>query len=359
MTTSLAHSPAAVTTRPTGALHERIRRDPGSFRVLTGDRPTGPLHVGHLFGTLRNRVRLQRLGVEMFVLIADYQVLTDRDVATRLAEHVDELMLDYLAVGIDPHGPQAATIFTHSAVEPLNQLILPFLSLVSVAELRRNPTVKDEIAAAGLTSISGLMLTYPVHQAADILFCRANLVPVGRDQGPHVEITRLIARRFNARYCAGAPLFAEPEVMLGEAPLLTGLDGGKMSKSRGNAIALSATADETAALIRRARTDSGRVITYDPRQRPGVAGLLQLAALCLGRDPRDVADEVGGAGAAALKGLATDAVNEYLRPIRARRAQFATDRGELRRILREGNERATEVAADTLAAVRTAMGMSY
>ena len=359
MTTSLANSPAAVPTRPGAALYERIGRDPESFRVLTGDRPTGPLHVGHLFGTLRNRVHLQRLGVEMFILIADYQVLTDRDVATRVAEHVDELMLDYLAVGIEPSGPHAATIFTHSAVAPLNQLMLPFLSLISVAELRRNPTVKDEVAAAGLTSVSGLMLTYPVHQAADILFCRANLVPVGSDQSPHVEVARLIARRFNARYCADAPLFAEPEVMLGEAPLLTGLEGTKMSKSRGNAIALSATADETAALIRRARTDSDRVITYDPQHRPGVAGLLQLAGLCLGRDPRDVADEVGGAGAAALKRLATDAVNEYLRPIRGRRAQFATDRGELRRILREGNKRATDIAADTLAAVRTAMGMSY
>ncbi|HUK69886.1 MAG TPA: tryptophan--tRNA ligase [Streptosporangiaceae bacterium] len=340
-------------------LEDRILADPGSFRVLTGDRPTGPLHVGHLFGTLRNRVLLQRRGVELFVLIADYQVLTDRDLATGLGRQVEDLLLDYLAVGIEPAGANAATIFTHSAVGPLNQLMLPFLSLVSVAELQRNPTVKDEIAAAGITSVTGLMLTYPVHQAADILFCRANLVPVGRDQAPHVELTRLIARRFNARHCRGEPLFPEPEVLLGEVPMLPGTDGRKMSKSRGNAITLAATADETATLIRRAQTDSDRFITYAPERRPGVAGLLQLAAACLRRTPEDLADEVGGSGGAGLKMLATEAVNEYLRPIRQRRSQFGADRGELRRILREGNERATAIADQTLTDVRQAMGMAY
>jgi tryptophanyl-tRNA synthetase len=354
MMTGLSLRPATTT-----ALDDRILADPGSFRVLTGDRPTGPLHVGHLFGTLQNRVRLQRLGIPLFVLIADYQVLTDRDVARRLPAHVDDLLLDYLAAGIEPDGPNPATIFAHSAVGPLNQLILPFLSLVSVAELRRNPTVKEEIAAAGISSVSGLMLTYPVHQAADILFCRANLVPVGSDQAPHVELTRLIARRFNARYCQGAPLFQEPEVLLSDVPLLPGLDGGKMSKSRGNAIALAATADETAAAIRRARTDSARHIDFDPQRRPGVAGLLQLAAVCLGKTPQDVAAGIGGSGSAALKRLATEAVNEYLRPIRQRRARFAADRGELRRILRTGNERAAAIAERTLRSVREAMDMIY
>lgn len=343
----------------TAALADRIRRDPCSLRVLTGDRPTGPLHVGHLFGTLQNRVGLQRLGARLFVVIADYQALTDRAVAPRLTEHVEGLLLDYLATGIDPGGPNPATIFTHSAVEPLNQLIVPFLSLVSVAELRRNPTVREEIATAGLTSVPGLMLVYPVHQAADILFCRANLVPVGRDQSPHVELARVIARRFNARYCPGKPLFEEPGPLFGAAPRLPGLDGAKMSKSRGNTIALSATADETAALIRRARTDPGRVITYDARERPGVASLLELTALCEGRTPAEIASEVGGAGAAGLKRRATEAVNTYLRPIRKRRAEFAADRGELRRILRGGNERASEIATRTLSAVRSAMGTSY
>ncbi|GAB2607575.1 tryptophan--tRNA ligase [Streptomyces capparidis] len=338
------------------ALEELILRDPGRFRVLTGDRPTGRLHLGHYFGTLRNRVRLQDLGVEMFVIIADYQVLTDRDVADDLTGHVEELVLDHLAVGVDP---ARSTIFTHSAVPALNQLLLPFLSLVSVAELNRNPTVKDEIAHSRQSSVSGLMFTYPVHQAADILFCKANLVPVGQDQLPHLELTRTVARRFNDRYGAGAAVFPQPDALLSDAPALLGTDGTKMSKSRGNAITLAADADETARLIKGAKTDSERRVTYDPETRPEVSSLLLLAALCLDRTPQQVADDIGSAGAAALKRTVTEAVNEYLAPIRARRAQYARDRAHLRRTLREGNERARAVADATLAEVRTAMNSHY
>ncbi|WP_248958698.1 tryptophan--tRNA ligase [Sphaerisporangium perillae] len=248
-------------------LEKQIRQDPGRFRVLTGDRPTGRLHLGHYFGTLHNRVRLQDLGVRTFLIIADYQVLTDRDVADDLSGHVEELVLDYLAAGIDP---TRTTIFTHSAVPALNQLLLPFLSLVSVAELSRNPTVKDEITHSRRSSVSGLMFTYPAHQAADILFCKANLVPVGQDQLPHLELTRTIARRFNDRYGGGTTVFHQPDALLSAAPLLLGTDGTKMSKSRGNAITLAAGADETAWLIRGAKTDSQRHITYDPATRPEV-----------------------------------------------------------------------------------------
>lgn len=228
-------------------LEELILKEPGRFRVLTGDRSAGRLHLGHYFGTLHNRVRLQDLGVEMFVVIADYQVLTDRDVADNLTGHVEELVLDYLAVGVDP---ARSTIFTHSAVPALNQLLLPFLSLVSVAELGRNPTVKDEIAHSRQSSVSGLMFTYPAHQAADILFCKANLVPAGQDQLPHLELTRTIARRFNDRYGADTAVFPQPEALLSSAPHLLGTDGTKMSKSRGTAIGLAADADETARLIK-------------------------------------------------------------------------------------------------------------
>ncbi|WP_436789251.1 tryptophan--tRNA ligase [Yinghuangia sp. YIM S10712] len=322
-------------------------------RVLTGDRPTGRLHLGHYFGTLHNRVRLQDAGVETYLVIADYQVLTDRDTADRLDEHVEDLVLDYLAAGIDP---ARTTMFVHSAVPALNQLLLPFLSLVSIAELGRNPTVKDEIAHSRQASVSGLMFTYPAHQAADILFCKADLVPVGQDQLPHLEVTRSIARRFNDRY---GPVFPEPGALLSDTPLLLGTDGTKMSKSRGNAIALSATADETARLIRRATTDAGRHITYDPDHRPGVSGLLRLAALCLGRKPEDIAAEIGGAGAARLKQIVTEAVNEHFAPLRARRAELAADRTAVRTILREGNARANDLADATLHEVRNAMGMSY
>src|SRR3984957_20070207 len=190
-----------VTLQRSTDLEAEISIDASRFTVLTGDRPTGPLHLGHYFGTLANRVRLQDAGARLFVLVADYQVLTDRDVADRLGDHVAGLVADYLAIGIDP---DRSTIFAHSAVPALNQLLLPFLSLVSVPELQRNPTVKEEIAVSSQDRVSGLMLTYPVHQAADILFCKANLVPVGQDQLPHLEITRVIARRFNARY--GTPV---------------------------------------------------------------------------------------------------------------------------------------------------------
>ncbi|MDA3627655.1 tryptophan--tRNA ligase [Saccharopolyspora sp. WRP15-2] len=350
MTSLIETAPAA---RRSAELEELIQRQPQQFRVLTGDRPTGLLHLGHYFGTLHNRVRLQDQGVEMMVIIADYQVLTDRDIAEHLQQRVEDLVLDYLAAGIDP---QRATIFTHSAVAALNQLLLPFLSLVSVSELSRNPTVKDEIAHSRQAAVSGLMFTYPAHQAADILFCKANLVPVGQDQLPHLELTRTIARRFNDRY---RPLFPQPEALLSAAPLLLGTDGTKMSKSRGNAILLSSAADETARLLRGAKTDSQRHITYDPQARPEVSSLLLLAGLCSGRDPQELAEEIGSGGAALLKKVVTESVNEHLAPLRARRAQFATDRTYLREILRRGNARANALAEQTLAEVREAMGTCY
>ena len=343
----------AASERRSADLEKQIRREPRRFRVLTGDRPTGPLHLGHYFGTLQNRVRLQDIGVELFVVVADYQVLTDRDSAGNLGEYVTGLLLDYLAIGIDP---ARATIFAHSAVPALNQLLLPFLSLVSVPELRRNPTVKDEIANSRQSSVSGLMFTYPVHQAADILFCKANLVPVGQDQLPHVELTRLIARRFNERY---GTVFGEPSALLSKAPLLLGTDGGKMSKSRGNAIAIGATADETRRLIKGAKTDSVRDISYEPKTRPEVSSLVLLAALSLDRDPVTVAEQIGAGGAVKLKDTVTEAVNERFAAIRARRAELATDPGYLRQVLRDGCRRAAEIGEATLDEVRATMGMRY
>ena len=287
------------------------------------------------------------------MLVADYQVLTDRDSAEHLDDYVTGLVLDYLACGIDP---RRSVIFAHSAVPALNQLLLPFLSLVSVPELQRNPTVKDEISHSRQSSVSGLMFTYPVHQAADILFCKATLVPVGQDQLPHVELTRLIARRFNERYGA---VFPVPDALLSDAPLLLGTDGGKMSKSRGNAIALGATADETARLIKGAKTDSIRHVSYDPAARPEVSSLLLLAALAAERDPAELAAQIGDGGARRLKAVVTEAVNERLAPIRARRAQLATEPGYIRQVLRDGNDRAREIANATLGEVRSAMSMTY
>ncbi|GLZ79295.1 tryptophan--tRNA ligase [Actinorhabdospora filicis] len=330
-----------------------IAQNPGAHRVLTGERPTGSLHVGHYFGTLQNRVLLQDLGVDMFIVIADYQVLTDRDVAGNLPAIVEGVVLDYLAVGIDP---AKATIFAHSSVAALNQLLLPFLSLVSTAELSRNPTVKDEIAASGRSQVSGLMFTYPVHQAADLLFCKSTLVPVGDDQLPHIELTRTIARRFNDRY---AQLFPLPEAMLSHAPRLLGTDGRKMGKSGGNAVSIKSSADETAAIVKTAKTDAERRITFEPERRPEVSNLVLLAALAAGRDPHEVAEEIGDGGAAVLKRVVTEAVNERLAPVRARRAEYAAEPGLVRGILREGGERANAVADQTLLEVKEAMLTYY
>ncbi len=195
-----------------------------------------------------------------------------------------------------------------------------------------------------------------MHQAADILFCRGNLVPVGKDNLPHVEITRTIARRFNERYDR---VFAEPEAMLTTTPELPGLDGRKMSKSYGNAIALGMSADETAQVIRRAATDSDRRITFDPDSRPGVSALLTTAAVCAGRTPEAIAEEIGDSGAGALKKAATEAVNEFLADHRTRRRELERNPSAVREILSAGNARANVIAEETLAEVRTAMGMDY
>jgi tryptophanyl-tRNA synthetase len=285
-------------------------------------------------------------------VLADYQVITDRDTADNVSINVHEAVLDYLAAGLDP---ASTTIFTHSSVPALNQLLLPFLSLVSEAELHRNPTIKAELAASG-RALSGLMLTYPVHQAADILFCKGNLVPVGKDNLPHVELTRTIARRFNDRY---DDVFPEPESLVTASPEVPGVDGRKMSKSYGNAIALGMTADETAAVIRRAHTDSDRHITFDPVGRPGIAALLTTAALCAGTTPELIAEQIGSRGAAELKRVATDTINDYFAAHRRRRAELARDRSAVMDVLQAGVERANAVAETTLDEVRSAMGMHY
>ena len=320
-------------------------------RVLTGERPTGALHLGHYFGTLANRLELQRSGVDMLIVVADYQVIADRDHPGDIPRVVREMVLDYLGCGLDP---EQTTIFVHSAVPALHQLMLPFLSLVGMGELSRNPTVKEEIRLSGRSTVSGLMMTYPVHQAADVLFCKADLVPVGKDQLPHLEVTRSIARRFNERY---GEVFPVPEPMLGEAPVLLGLDGRKMGKSTGNAISLRDTGDEIATKVRAARTDAERLITFEPDRRPEVANLLRIAALCAGQDPGALADEIGLGGASALKSVVAEAVDAFLAPIRQRRALF--DSADVAAVLRRGEERTNALADETLAQVRAAMGMVY
>lgn len=356
--------------------------NPSAYRVLTGDRPTGQLHIGHLFGSILNRVHLQNLGVETFLLIADYQVITDRDDLTNLRENTYSLILDNLAAGLDP---EKTVYFAHSQIPQLNQLMLPFLSLISEAELHRNPTVKAELEAARSASnrqMTGLMLTYPVHQAADILFCKGDIVPVGKDQLPHIEVTRTLARRFNERFCGvdysaltpnGEPngiekaVFKEPTALLASSAHVPGLDGRKMSKSFGNSIMLSYTEDETAEVIKKSPTDSVRAISFDPDKRLGVSSLLTVCALARGLETggvgeRQIAEEINADpkyGAGLLKALTTEAINEYLRPHRERRAELDKDPEQVWDVLRRGNVKAREVAANTLREVQEAMGMVY
>lgn len=360
---ALANSTDEASLRRTQARSEEIAAQIGEhpeyFRMLTGARPTGHLHLGHYFGTMQSWKQLQDANVDTWILVADYQVITDRDGVGPLRERVLSLVADALAVGVDP---ERSTIFTHSAVPALNQLMLPFLSLVTESELHRNPTVKAELEATDGRAMSGLMLTYPVHQAADILFCQANLVPVGKDQLPHLEQARLIAQRFDKRYGRADkkhPVFRRPEALLSEAPLLLGLDGAKMSKSRGNTIEIRMNADQTAKLIKKAKTDSQRTITYDPCERPEVSNLLMLASLCNGRDPRQLAEEIGDGGAGKLKALVTEAINDYFAPIRQRRQELAANEDYLLEVLHAGNDKANQVASETLDNVRKAMKMDY
>jgi tryptophanyl-tRNA synthetase len=334
-----------------------IEKNPSKYRVLTGDRPTGRLHIGHYFGSLQNRVRLSKLGVPTMILIADYQVLTDHDAFNEISQNTKQLVIDYLAAGIEPS--DNVIIYPHSYIPEANQLMVPFLTLVSNAELSRNPTVKEEIQAAGLKSVNAGMYTYPVHQAVDILFCKGNVVPAGKDQLPHIEMARTIARRFNEKFCKGRePIFPEPNVLLSKTPHIMGLDGSqKMSKSRGNAIMLSATEDETAALIKKAKTDGDRNITYDPINRPEVANLLMLISLCTKEEPEAVAARIGNGGGGMLKNELTIALNEALRPLRQRRKELEAEPAYIQQVLRDGVTKAREIAIKTLDEVREVMNM--
>lgn len=341
-------------------IEEDLVKNPKKYRVLTGDRPTGHLHIGHYFGSLQNRVRLANMGVPTMILIADYQVLTDHDAFDKISQNTKQLVIDYLAAGIDP-SKQDVIIYPHSYVPEANQLMIPFLTLVSNAELSRNPTVKEEIQAAGLTNVNAGMYTYPVHQAVDILFCKGNVVPAGKDQLPHIEMARTIASRFNKKFCTDTgkePVFPLPEVLLSKTPMILGLDGSqKMSKSRGNAIMLSATEDETAKLIKKAKTDQYRNITYDPVNRPEVANLLSLISLCTGEEPESIAQRIGDGGGGMLKKVLTEAMNEKLRPLRQKRAQLEADPAYIRQVLLDGSAKAREIGIKTLEEVRERMNM--
>lgn len=338
-------------------LKKELYEDPNKFTVLTGDRPTGNLHIGHYFGSISNRVELQNIGVETYITIADYQVLTDRDVFDDISKCVLELTLDYLACGLDPSNNKTY-IFPHSYIPELNQLTIPFLNLVSHSELSKNPTTKEEIRSSNMSNVNAGMYIYPVHQAADILFCKSNVIPVGKDQLPHIELTRKIAKRFNKKF--NKKVFNYPTPLLSDSPSILGLDGNqKMSKSRNNSIMIKSSEEETTKLIMSAKTDSEREIFFDPINRPEVSNLLKLASLCLKETPESIADKIGNQGSKKLKEITADALNNYFYPIRNKRKELENDMPYIKEVLNKGIYKARETAIKTLDEVQGAMNMKF
>lgn len=341
--------------------------------ILTGDRPTGKLHIGHYVGSLRRRVELQNSGLydRIFVFEADGQALTDNiDNPAKVRSNVIEVALDYLAVGLDP---TKTTLFIQSQIPELCELTFYFMDLVSVARLQRNPTVKTEIGMRGFgESIPVGFFTYPVSQAADIAAFRATHVPAGEDQEPMIEQCREIVRRFNHIY---GETLTEPEIMLPDNSAclrLPGTDGkAKMSKSLGNCIYLADTADEVERKVKSMYTDPGHLRVSDPGKIEGNCVFTYLDAFCcpehFGRYLPDYAslDELkahymrGGLGDMKVKKFLGAVMQEMLEPIRKRRAEWESDIPSVVEILRKGCEEAREVAADTMDDVRRAMKINY
>lgn len=324
--------------------------------ILTGDRPTGPLHLGHYAGSLRTRLALQGRCTQT-LLIADLQALTDMgDRVAHVAEHVEEVALDYLASGIDP---SVTTIAVQSRLPALAELTVLYLNLVTVARLERNPTVKTEIELRGFArDIPAGFLCYPVSQAADITGFRATLVPVGEDQLPMIEQTNEIVRRVNR--LADAAVLPECRALLSSTPRLPGIDGRKASKSLGNAIPLSATSDDLRRLVHAMYTDPGHVRAADPGRVEGNVVFAHLDAF--DPDVEAVAQlkaqyRRGGLGDAALKRRLVDVLEGVIGPIRTRREALARDRTHVRKVLREGSGRADEVTRSVRASVRAAFAL--
>jgi tryptophanyl-tRNA synthetase len=326
--------------------------------VLTGDRPTGPLHLGHYVGSLQNRVELQHTH-RQYIIIADMQALTDNaDDPTKIRKGVLEVALDYLAVGIDPH---VSTIFVQSMVPELAELTMYFLNLVTVARLQRNPTVKEEMKQKGFgANVPAGFLTYPVSQASDITAFKANLIPVGGDQLPMIEQTLEIVRRFNKIYGA---VLVEPEALVSRVERLPGIDGkSKMGKSLGNAIYLSDSPASVKQKVMSMFTDPNHLRASDPGKVEGNPVFSYLDAF----DPdRDALEEMkahyiqGGLGDVKVKERLIAVLEELLVPIRVRREKFAQDPAEVFNMLRQGTQNARAVATRTMSEVRKAIGVDY
>ena len=326
-------------------------------RILTGDRPTGGMHLGHYVGSLQNRVKLQD-SYECYFIIADLHTLTTKPEKESIAEvagNVREIVLDYLAVGLDP---ERSVIFLQSGVPETYELNLIFEMLVTVPRLERLPSLKDMARDAELDSMPFGLLGYPVLQAADILLPRAHLVPVGKDNEAHVEVSREIARRFNRLY---GEVFPEPQSLIGEVPTLVGTDGqAKMSKSLDNAIYLADDAKTVERKVRSMYTDPKRISADIPGTVEGNPVFIYHDAF--NPDHEEVQDlkqryRAGKVGDVEVKQKLARALNAFLDPLRERRARYAAEPRQVEEILREGTRRMQQEAQETMSLVRQAMGL--
>ena len=332
---------------------------PRKKRLLTGLRPTGKFHLGNYVGTLEKDVELQNSGVyECFIFIADLHSLTTGvENSNRIGDDIREGLLDFLAVGLDP---TKTTLYVQSLVPEVSELFLLFTMLVSVTRAQRIPTLKEQVRDLKLESASLGLLNYPVLQAADILMVRGEVVPVGKDQMSHIELTREIARRFNQLY---GPVFPEPEYLASRFPVLPGTDGqAKMSKSIGNTIMLSDDAETVRKKVMSMYTDPTRLRATDPGHVKGNPVFVYHDAF------NDNLDEVKDLKARYTKGKVGDvevkqklvaALNRFLDPIRERRAEYERQPNVIEDILAEGGRRARAEARETLSLAREAMGLNY
>lgn len=327
--------------------------------ILTGDRTTGPLHLGHYVGSLRSRVELQHKA-QQYLLLADTQAMTDNvGQHQKVTNNVIEVALDYLAAGIDP---ELSTIFIQSQVPELAELTQYLLNLVTVSRLERNPTIKEEIRLRGFErDIPAGFLTYPVSQAADITAFKATLVPVGDDQLPMIEQTNELVRKFNST--VDRQVLVECEAVLSSVTRLPGVDGkAKMSKSLNNSISLGASADDIKKAVNRMYTDPNHLRVEDPGQ---VEGNVVFAFLDAFEPDRNALEELkaqyrhGGLADSVLKRRLNEHLQALLEPIRQRRQHFAADRGEVMNVLRRGTEKARQVAGQSVSEVKSALGLNY
>jgi len=326
-------------------------------RILTGDRPTGRMHLGHFVGSLKNRVKLQD-SYDQFVMIADVQALTDNfEQPQKVRASIKEVLLDYLAVGIDP---KKTTILIQSMIPEIAELTVFYLNLVTLERVLRNPTVKDEIKQKGFGQNIPLgFAMYPVSQAADITVFNADLVPVGEDQLPMIEQTREIVRKFNSLY---SKVFVEPEALVGEVKRLPGTDGTKMGKSVNNAIYLSDGEEELKKKVMNMYTDPDRIHSTDPGKVEGNPVFIYHDVFNPNKSEVEELKKMykeGKVGDVEVKEKLFVALNTFLKPIRERRSEFEGKDAELEKILKEGTEKAREVAKETMQKVRHAMKIDY